>query len=56
MQTRKCNADADIIRDGLNRFLEMKRQAFPRLYFLSNEELFDIYGKQEFLMKEMLQG
>jgi hypothetical protein len=45
-----------VIREGLNRFLESKRQAFPRLYFLSNEELFDIYGKQEFIMKEMLNG
>jgi len=34
----------------------MKRQSFPRLYFLSNEELFDIFGKQEVIMKEMLAG
>ena len=26
-------------------FLETKRDKFPRLYFLSNDELVDLYGK-----------
>lgn len=30
---------------GLSGFLETKRDKFPRLYFLSNEELIDIFGK-----------
>ena len=29
---------------ALNQFLEQKRDQFPRLYFLSNEELVDIFG------------
>jgi dynein heavy chain len=43
-QLRKMNIEIDNVRDGLYRFLEAKRQAFPRLYFLSNEELMQIYG------------
>jgi hypothetical protein len=42
---RKANTDSDVVKEGLHKFLEKKRSAFPRLYFLSNEELFDLYGK-----------
>jgi hypothetical protein len=34
-----------MIRSGLGGFLERKRGKFPRLFFLSNEELVDIFGK-----------
>jgi len=41
----KNNQDCDIIRTGLLDFLERRRGKFPRLFFLSNEELIDIFGK-----------
>jgi hypothetical protein len=41
----KCNGDCEHIRGGLMEFLERKRGKFPRLFFLSNEELIDIFGK-----------
>jgi len=43
---RKNNTELDQCKEGIFRFLELKRQAFPRLYFVSNEELLFIYGKQ----------
>jgi hypothetical protein len=41
----KNNQDCEIIRSGLTDYLEKKRGKFPRLFFLSNEELIDIFGK-----------
>lgn len=55
-QLRKMNIEIDNVRDGLNRFLEAKRQAFPRLYFISNEELMQIYGSQGQIINKMVNG
>lgn len=53
---RKANSDADIAREGLSKFLLDKRDAFPRLYFLSNEELIDIYGRSDDLIDMIIDG
>jgi hypothetical protein len=42
---RKFTTEIDSCREGLSRFLETKRQLFSRLYFVSDEELLDIYGR-----------
>lgn len=36
--------ECEQIGKGLGEFLEVKRERFPRLYFLSNEEIVDIFG------------
>ena len=41
---QKMIADCDSIGKGLGEFLEFKREKFPRLYFLSNEEIVEIFG------------
>ena len=53
---RKANSDAEIAREGLSKFLLDKRDAFPRLYFLSNEELIDIYGRSDDLIDMIIEG
>jgi len=55
-QLKKANNDSDSVREGLTAFLEQKREAFPRLYFLSNEELIDIFGRADDLIDELIYG
>ena len=52
----KNNQDCEVIRAGLMDFLEKKRGKFPRLFFLSNEELVDIFGKGTLLVESVLEG
>ena len=52
----KNNMECDTIRHGLIGFLEKKRGRFARLFFLSNEELVEIFGKGVELIEEMLEG
>ena len=37
-------------------FLEKKRGKFPRLFFLSNEELIDIFGKGPMLVESIIEN
>jgi dynein heavy chain, axonemal len=53
---QKANRECEFIRVALRSYLEKKRGQFPRLFFLSNEELIDIFGKGNDLVKTMLNG
>ena len=55
-QLRKLNTDADLVRSGLAQFLEQKRDFFPRLYFISNEELIDVFGRSDHLIDALIAG
>jgi dynein heavy chain, axonemal len=51
----RANQDCDLIRSGLGGFLERKRGKFPRMFFLSNEELVEIFGKGFNLIGTMIE-
>lgn len=51
---KKLNQDADGIKQGLAVFLEQKRAYFPRLYFISNEELIDVFGRSDEVITDLI--
>lgn len=55
-QLKKLNQDADNIKQGLAIFLEQKRAYFPRLYFISNEELIDVFGRADDVVTDLING
>jgi dynein heavy chain len=42
---RECNDTLDLVQKGLEDYLETKRNAFARFYFLANEELLEILSQ-----------
>ena len=41
------NEDVEVVQQGLRNYLERKRVLFNRFFFLSNEELIDVYGDKK---------
>jgi len=52
----KNNQECEAIRAGLTGLLERKRGKFPRLFFLSSEELIDIFGQGPDLVESLADG
>ena len=46
---QKIIAECEQLSRGLGEFLEFKREKFPRLYFLSNEEIVEIFGMEKLI-------
>jgi dynein heavy chain len=44
---RECKDTLNKIQKALENYLEDKRNAFPRFYFLSNDELLEILAKSQ---------
>lgn len=43
----QANQQLDVVEKGLNDFLDTKKMAFPRFYFLSSDELLEILSESK---------